>query len=303
MMHLIPTDLHEFLKSGRQLEHDVAMSDVGEVRMVNLNQVQLALFSMNCDDTEHCAEDPHREDSGSYLVEGIDLIHESTGGYESAGLLMWLPLDKRYAAWDSSHNKIFVFEESTQWADIARDPNRYLNAQWDTENSAPTSALRPWMHHVYNSQQVFRKFPIPAQWFVAEQTLRGNYVNGKQMRIPRRNHVHLEATELGFNLHATVSQMNEKSDWVVDQTLNRLLSDTEVSDLQALLREKFWSGEKCETDFGESRIIWSLEGFQHKRYASITQFYSDHPIPDRVSDVGESILILAGIPRLESFLP
>lgn len=92
---------------------------------------------MDCDGTEFEEEDPNKDGPGCYLVEGIDLFHDSDGGDESEGLLIWLPLDRCYGAWAGSHNVIFTFDQSTTWKDIVEAPVRYLNARCEIDDTAP----------------------------------------------------------------------------------------------------------------------------------------------------------------------
>jgi hypothetical protein len=298
----IPRDLREFLAAGGTLQYDADECDPGKVTLCTMEQLQLCLFSVDSDDTDVEDEDPHREDPGCYLVEGVDLIRDADGGYGSEGLLIWLPQDECYAAWDGGHNKMFVFDNSTTWSDIVQSPVPYLNAQWESYESALVSPIRPWIHHVYNPQQVFRRFAFPTEWFIAEQTLRGDMVDGVQMRIPREIKVEINRTEESLILNAARSHMDDDSKWIPEESVSRSLDAAQQTKLQAMIRKNFWDAGEPETDYGESRIIWQLEGFAEKRYRSITQFYSDNPKPDWVAELGESILELAGLQPLESFL-
>ena len=85
---LLPNDLREFILRGNQLQYDEDQSEVGMVEIVSAETIGRYLFSMDCWDTEIQDDDPHQDEEGCYLVEGIDLIANSNGDYGSEGLLM-----------------------------------------------------------------------------------------------------------------------------------------------------------------------------------------------------------------------
>jgi hypothetical protein len=60
-------------------------------------------------------QDPHDPDVNSYLVLGVNLVASCTGGHEPAGLLLWLPVERRYGIRDSSHCGIQVFGPEVTW--------------------------------------------------------------------------------------------------------------------------------------------------------------------------------------------
>lgn len=304
-MHLsdaIPEDLRVFLAAGGTLEYDPATCDAGKVSLRKLDELRRCLFSVNCDETEVAHEDPNADNPGSYLVEGVDLVREADGGYGSEGLLIWLPLDGRYAAWDSSHNRMFVFDTADRWGDIAHSPARYLNAQWEVGDFAPFSALRPWINHTYNREEVYRCFPLPADWLHVEQLLRGKFVDGKQVRTPRKIRIELNKEDDSVVMRASMSHMDGESNWVEDQAASRLLSPPERAELHEKVRTGFWDVAEPEVDYGETVAHWSMEGFDGKRYRSLWRFYSASPRTDDIADLGVWILGLAGIQPLESFM-
>lgn len=103
-------------------------------------------------------------------------------------------------------------------------------------------------------------------------------------------------------LHAVVSHMDDESNWLPDQDFSRSLNATERAELLEIMNEKFWVTGNLETDYGETAILWSLEGFDEKRFRSIKKFYSDQPTSDRIAELGQWVLQLAGIPSLESYV-
>jgi hypothetical protein len=71
---------------------------------------------------------------------------------------MWLPIERCYACWDSSHLGIRVFPVATTWQDIVADPPKFINAQWG--NWSKEETLIPWPRHVYCKKQWYGPQPI-----------------------------------------------------------------------------------------------------------------------------------------------
>src|SRR5207249_1304928 len=80
------------------------------------------------------------------------------GGYKPAGMLLWLPAERRYGTWDSSHLGIHIFPEGTTWADMVADPVRYFNAQWG--NWTREQTLVPWPRHPYHKTELYGPRPL-----------------------------------------------------------------------------------------------------------------------------------------------
>jgi hypothetical protein len=101
-------------------------------------------------------QDPHYPERGCYLVAGVNLVADCTEGYEGEGLLLWLPIERRYATWDNSHCYIGVFGPEVTWAQIEAAPAPHINAQWTgiDPKSPPTADLIPWPAHRYSERQL-----------------------------------------------------------------------------------------------------------------------------------------------------
>jgi hypothetical protein len=157
----LPADLVAFLQAGRQLEYDPDTCEAGAVVLLPLEQLKVELFPMDCQSTEVEGQDPHEGELGCYLVEGVNLIAECSGGYDPVGLLLWLPREGRYAIWDNDHCYIGVFGPEVTWARIAAAPAQHINAQWvgAFPDSAVASCLVPWPKYRYNERQVYEPQP------------------------------------------------------------------------------------------------------------------------------------------------
>jgi hypothetical protein len=153
----LPDDLADFLAAGRQLDYDPEECAAGRVVLLPREQLKLELFATMADSSAIRDEDPHQGENGCYLVPGVNLV-ASCAGYSPSGILMWLPVERCYAAWDSSHLGIRVFPSTTTWRDIAADAPKYINAQWG--NWSRDEALIPWPRHVYCKKQLYGPQPI-----------------------------------------------------------------------------------------------------------------------------------------------
>lgn len=159
----LPPDLVEFLAAGKQLVYDPDECEAGAIRLLPLDRLKLELFPMFIDSamTELYESDPHKEDNGYYLVTGVNLVAECED-YDPCGLLMWLPIERRYATWDHSHWYIGVFGPDQTWAEIIKAPAQHINAQWvgAFSDSVPATPLKPWPIHRY-SPQLLGPSPFP----------------------------------------------------------------------------------------------------------------------------------------------
>jgi hypothetical protein len=158
----LPADLVAFLAAGRQLEYDADTCEAGAVRLLPLAKLRLERFPVETSGLPVFEQDPHYPNVKSYLVLGVNLIARCTGDYEPVGLLIWLPVEKRYGIWDSSHCRIQVFGPDVTWAQIAAAPAHHLNAGWTGIDPAapPMEALIPWPAHPYGDKQVYEPQPV-----------------------------------------------------------------------------------------------------------------------------------------------
>ena len=81
--------------------------------------------------------------------------------YDPMGMLVWLPVERRYGIWDPSHCKMIVFGPDVTWERIAPAPAAHLNAGWMGRDpqSPPTEYLVPWPDHPYGDRQVYEPQP------------------------------------------------------------------------------------------------------------------------------------------------
>jgi hypothetical protein len=158
----LPSDLIAFLSAGRQLQYDPANCEAGAVTLVPLTELKLERFPMETGSLEVFEQDPYFPQQGSYLVSGVNLTATCTNGHEAIGLLLWLPLERRYATWDSSHCTIQVFGPEVTWEQITAAPAAHINAQWSDMDpeSPPVQDLIPWPAHFYSEKQIHQVLPV-----------------------------------------------------------------------------------------------------------------------------------------------
>jgi hypothetical protein len=157
----LPADLVAFLTAGHRLEYDADQCEAGAVTLIPLADLKLERFPMETGGLAVFEQDPHYPQRGSYLVAGVNLVSDCTGGYEAAGLLLWLPVERRYATWDNSHCTIRLFGPEVTWDRIAAAPVPHINAQWSgmDPESPPMEDLVPWPAHPYSERQVYHPQP------------------------------------------------------------------------------------------------------------------------------------------------
>jgi len=157
----LPADLVSFLAAGKQLHYDPEPCEAGAITLLPLSELKLERFPVETGSLPVYEQDPHYPDVKSYLVLGVNLVASCTGDYEAVGLLLWLPVERRFGIWDSSHCGIQVFGPEVTWEAIVANPVPHINAGWtgiDPE-APPMKSLVPWPAHPYHSRQVYDPQP------------------------------------------------------------------------------------------------------------------------------------------------
>ena len=157
----LPADLVAFLAARKQLQYDPEPCEPGGITLVPLAELKLERFPVETGSLAVFKEDPHYPHVKSYLVLGVNLVASCTGDYEAVGLLLWLPIERRYGIWDSSHCGIQVFGPEVTWEAIVANPIPHINAGWTgiDPKAPPMESLVPWPAHPYHSRQVYDPQP------------------------------------------------------------------------------------------------------------------------------------------------
>jgi hypothetical protein len=157
----LPADLVAFFAVGKQLEYDPGPCEAGAITLLPLSELKLERFPVETGSLPEYEQDPHYPDVKSYLVLGVNLVASCTGDYEPVGLLLWLPVERRYGIWDSSHCGIQVFGSEVTWRRITENPVPHLNAGWTgiDPDAPPMEELVPWPAHQYGDRQVYSPQP------------------------------------------------------------------------------------------------------------------------------------------------
>lgn len=131
--------------------------------MIRVSRAKTERFPVETSGEAFFKDAPNFPGVKSYLVLGVDLVASCNDNYEPAGLLLWLPIERRYAAWDSSHCTIDVFAEEVTWERIAADPVPHLEASCGGDGiDPPFKRLVPWLSHPYGDKQVYVLQPAEA---------------------------------------------------------------------------------------------------------------------------------------------
>ena len=142
----IPDDLRAFLRAGQRLQYDASSCEPGQIELLPLDQLALGHV---CVGTRPAGDDwdPHAGEAGYYYLPAVNLV-AAAEGYDPAYILLWLPGEGQYAAWDSEHCELFVFPD-VSWADIAADPRPYIEAQWNL--GEPGVVFKPGATHTFRA--------------------------------------------------------------------------------------------------------------------------------------------------------
>jgi hypothetical protein len=138
----LPSETLRFLRAERTLDYDVEESEVGRIRLVEPDDLELDEIEISAGDSDLAELDPYDFLGGSYHVEVVNLVAESDD-YDPAGILGWIPAYRSFGSWDTEHGTLLLFE-GAKWADIVKDPRRYLDEQWAREGVGNT-ALFLWL--------------------------------------------------------------------------------------------------------------------------------------------------------------
>jgi hypothetical protein len=280
----LPTDLVEFLRTGRRLEYDPSSCGAGTITLLPLDRLKVELFAMH----NAGPDDPHAEQGGSYLVRGVSLI-ASCKHYDPEGLLLWLPLDEQYGLWDGEHGNLFVFGPEVTWSVMASDLPRHLNAHWGGDGCATVTDLAAWKRHPYNPEQCW-KLPDLEEWYEAKWLRRGLFREGFQLRYPEEIRIRVERTGERPQICWQVKKPQEAASWSTEVT--RVLSPHEWQRIRTSLEEGFWAQPSSAFGgpFGETETIWSIDGFRAQRFHRLFRSYAENGAGgEPVHELGKSL--------------
>jgi hypothetical protein len=289
----LPAGLVAYLRRGKQPAYDAALCEAGTVTLLPLDKLKVEFFPM----TPDSSDDPHAEESGSYLVAGVSLV-ASCKGYDPVGLLLWLPLDGRYGTWDGDHGTLRVFRAAVRWSAIARNVPRHINSQWGLEGSAPTSDLTPWGRHPYNAEQLHHPLPDIPEWYEANWVRRGVFRNGVQLRYPEELRIRIERHGDRCEVTFRTKRAEKDAEWSPQEELSLAADALEGIGFQ--LERGFWSQPKVAPGRpgADPSTYWSLSGYRAGKYRSLSRFYEESRHKgDAVHELGKELARLAKLQR------
>jgi hypothetical protein len=291
----LPADLVAFLQRGKQPKYDPSLCEAGAITFLPLDKLRVEFFPM----TPESPDDPHAGQYGSYLVAGVSLV-ASCKAYDPVGLLLWLPLDGRYGTWDGEHGTLRVFRANVSWSTIARDPPRYINAQWRLKGSAPVSDLAPWGLHPYNAEQLHDPLPDIPELYEASWVRRGVFRNGVQLRHPEELRIRIKCDGVRCEVTSQIKEAKKDAEWSPPKYLS--LTADALDQIGPKLERGFWSQptEAPGGPGGEPATYWSISGFRAGTYHSLSWFYEENREKgDAVHELGKELARLAKLKRFK----
>jgi hypothetical protein len=144
----LPESAVEFLRAGKQLEYDESQCEAGSVGLNRLAQLSLGAVWIGTESES----DPHHDEDGYYAIPAVSLSGECAS-YSPEFILLWLPEERLFGAWDCDHWILTVFPDAT-WEDIVADPLTYLNSQW-YPGAGSGVPFQPWPKYEFKLGRPF----------------------------------------------------------------------------------------------------------------------------------------------------
>lgn len=119
--HPVPPEALRWMADGNQLDHPGVLLGRAPRRIA---------VRSDSEGREWDTDDPNREVEGGYYRVPAEALVEHHDHYDPDGILIWLPFEACFGAWDPDHWDVITFPGTT-WADIVTDPRRYLAALED----------------------------------------------------------------------------------------------------------------------------------------------------------------------------
>jgi hypothetical protein len=145
----LPEDLVAFLRAGKKLKYDHRKCEAGQITLIQHGRHKLGEVWIDAGSQDG---DPKAGKEGYYAIPAVNLVAEAEG-YDPEFILLWLPESKVYGSWDCDHWELRVFPDTT-WSDIARNPLKYVNAQWEPDE-VESELLVPWPKYPFKKGQPF----------------------------------------------------------------------------------------------------------------------------------------------------
>ena len=144
----LPSSAVAFLRAGKQLEYEDSQCEAGRVGLNRLDQLSLGEVWIGTESEN----DPYHGKDGYYAIPAVSLSGECAS-YSPEFILLWLPAERLFGAWDCDHWILTVFPDAT-WEDIVADPLPYLNAQWYAGAGGGIS-FQPWPKYDFKPGRPF----------------------------------------------------------------------------------------------------------------------------------------------------
>lgn len=144
----LPADYTNFLRTGATLQAYSLTN--APIVLTPIPEAELTLDAVwvQVDETDLREDDPHACD-GAYRVEIVSLVRCDTPFDQGYGILVWVPGESCFGAYDTEHAVLYVFRD-TPWEVISADIDAYIGILGGVE-SPHVIPLAPWHRYPWTS--------------------------------------------------------------------------------------------------------------------------------------------------------
>ena len=144
MLDFLPADLVSLLSRESEFNVDPDLLESGRLTFHSPADLRISTLYV----APRGMKDPNRRRRGIYRIPAVSLVKECER-YDPRHLLTYLPFERSYAAWDGDHALLTCFGAAT-WAQIAADPEPYVNALWERKPRVPVVRnIEPWLRYQF----------------------------------------------------------------------------------------------------------------------------------------------------------
>ncbi len=154
-LSVLPDDLLQFLEENPSHVIDSPSLECGRLVLNKLEYVAITehLFSMKM--TEWADRDPNRDDSGSYVLQCIELVCYCEH-YSPAGKLCWFVEYDSLGCYDADFGTVYLFQ-GVAWKRLLARTDFYLNSPWNEPHRPIVKLKNPWDRLTFRkSKAVFK---------------------------------------------------------------------------------------------------------------------------------------------------
>ncbi|MEM9777239.1 MAG: hypothetical protein AAF902_21865 [Chloroflexota bacterium] len=115
----LPKDLISFLEANKQFKYNPLDCECGQVELLSYGELEEDVIWI----------DNSSANQKSYYELPVISLLADCDHYDPEDILVWLIDEEIFGTWDNEHWVLTVFGKTT-WADIVKEPAKFLSAQW-----------------------------------------------------------------------------------------------------------------------------------------------------------------------------